>query len=48
VSSANGFMAVPGLGAYVASKFALEGLTDCLRAELRAQGIGCSIIQPGT
>jgi len=32
---------------YVASKFALEGLTDCLRLELRGSGIEVILIEPG-
>ncbi|OUL24216.1 short-chain dehydrogenase/reductase [Nostoc sp. T09] len=43
-----GKSAVPFLGAYNASKFALEGLTDVMRLELRPWGISVSIIQPGT
>jgi len=34
-------------GAYNASKFALEGLVDTLRLELRGTGIRCSTINPG-
>jgi NAD(P)-dependent dehydrogenase (short-subunit alcohol dehydrogenase family) len=34
-------------GAYNASKFALEGLSDTLRLELRGTGIHVSIIEPG-
>jgi len=34
-------------GAYVASKFALEGLTDTLRLELAGSGIQVSLIEPG-
>ncbi len=46
-SSVLGFVALPFRGAYVASKFALEGLTDCLRLELRGSGIAVSLIEPG-
>ncbi|WP_308915570.1 SDR family NAD(P)-dependent oxidoreductase [Jannaschia sp. LMIT008] len=46
-SSVLGFVAAPWRGAYVASKFALEGLTDTLRLELRGSGIHVSLIQPG-
>jgi NAD(P)-dependent dehydrogenase (short-subunit alcohol dehydrogenase family) len=35
------------VGAYAASKFALEALTDALRVELRPWRIGVSIIEPG-
>jgi len=34
-------------GAYNASKFALEGLADTLRLELRGTGIHISLIEPG-
>ncbi|WP_163559311.1 SDR family oxidoreductase [Halomonas sp. NO4] len=46
-SSVLGFAALPYRGAYVCSKFALEGLTDTLRQELRGSGIQVSLIQPG-
>jgi NAD(P)-dependent dehydrogenase (short-subunit alcohol dehydrogenase family) len=46
-SSVLGFAALPFRGAYVASKFALEGLTDTLRLELRGSGIRVSLIEPG-
>ena len=46
-SSVLGFVAMPYRGAYVASKFALEGLTDTLRLELKGSGIDVSLIQPG-
>jgi len=48
VSSATGRFALPILGAYVASKWALEGMSDALRRELRWLGIPVSIIEPGT
>lgn len=46
-SSVLGLVALPFRGAYVSSKFALEGLTDTLRMELRGTGIHVSIIEPG-
>nr|WP_163500226.1 SDR family oxidoreductase [Halomonas socia] len=46
-SSVLGFAALPYRGAYVCSKFALEGLTDTLRQELTGSGIHVSLIQPG-
>ncbi|GHC37828.1 SDR family oxidoreductase [Aidingimonas halophila] len=46
-SSVLGFAALPYRGAYVCSKFALEGLTDTLRQELDGSGIHVSLIQPG-
>ena len=48
VGSIGGRVAVPLLGAYAASKFALEGFTDTLRRELRPWGIHVSIMEPGT
>jgi len=46
-SSVLGFVALPFRGAYTASKFALEGLTDTLRLELGGNGIHISLIEPG-
>ena len=46
-SSVLGFVALPYRGAYVASKFALEGLSDTLRLELNGSGISVSLIEPG-
>jgi len=46
-SSVLGLAALAYRGAYVASKFALEGLTDTLRLELAGSGIQVSLIEPG-
>ena len=46
-SSVLGLIALPFRGAYVASKFALEGLTDTLRLELAGSDIAVSLIEPG-
>lgn len=46
-SSVLGLVAFPYRGAYVASKFALEGLADTLRLELTGTGIQVSLIEPG-
>jgi NAD(P)-dependent dehydrogenase (short-subunit alcohol dehydrogenase family) len=46
-SSLLGYVALKYRGAYVASKFALEGLSDALRLELAGSGIHVSIIEPG-
>lgn len=46
-SSILGFAAMPFRGAYNASKFALEGLTDTLRMELEGSGVYVSLIEPG-
>ena len=47
ISSVLGFEAMPSRGAYVASKFAIEGLVGTLRLELRDTNIKLSSIQPG-
>jgi NAD(P)-dependent dehydrogenase (short-subunit alcohol dehydrogenase family) len=47
ISSLLGLIALPFRGAYIASKFALEGLTDTLRLELRGSGIFAVLIEPG-
>jgi NAD(P)-dependent dehydrogenase (short-subunit alcohol dehydrogenase family) len=46
-SSILGLVAMAYRGAYNASKFALEGLTDTLRQELAGTGIAVSLIEPG-
>lgn len=46
-SSILGFAPMPFRGAYNASKFALEGLSDTLRLELTGSNIHVSLIQPG-
>ncbi|MFO1423163.1 MAG: SDR family oxidoreductase [Candidatus Competibacteraceae bacterium] len=46
-SSVLGLVAFPYRGAYVASKFALEGLADTLRLELIGAGIHVCLIEPG-
>lgn len=46
-SSVLGLVAMPMRGAYNASKFALEGLADTLRLELRGSGIHVSLVEPG-
>lgn len=46
-SSVLGLVAMSYRGAYNASKFALEGLTDTLRLELKGTGIAISLIDPG-
>jgi NAD(P)-dependent dehydrogenase (short-subunit alcohol dehydrogenase family) len=46
-SSVLGIVAMPWRGAYNATKFALEGLTDTLRLELRGTRIFAVLIEPG-
>lgn len=47
ISSVSGLFASPFLGAYAASKFALEGLSDSLRRELQLMNIKVILIEPG-
>ncbi len=47
ISSLLGFVAMPYRGAYNASKFALEGLSDTLRLELKDTNIFVSLVEPG-
>jgi NAD(P)-dependent dehydrogenase (short-subunit alcohol dehydrogenase family) len=47
VSSIGGRVALPLVSPYNASKFALEGLSDSLRRELRGQGVDVILIEPG-
>ena len=46
-SSVLGFVAMPYRGAYNATKFAIEGLSDTLRLELRDTDIHVSLVEPG-
>lgn len=46
-SSMAGLLAPPGLSVYVATKFAVVGLSECARAELAPHGIGVSVLCPG-
>jgi NAD(P)-dependent dehydrogenase (short-subunit alcohol dehydrogenase family) len=47
ISSMLGIVGMPFRGAYNASKFAVEGLTDTLRLELKSANIQVITIQPG-
>ena len=46
-SSVLGLVAARWRGAYVATKFAMEGLTDVLRIEMRGTGVEVVLIEPG-
>ena len=46
-SSVLGLVGMTWRGAYVATKFAMEGLTDVLRIEMRGTGIDIVLIEPG-
>jgi len=48
ISSAQGRSTLPGLGAYGASKFALEGFSESLYFELQPFGVEVVILEPGT
>lgn len=47
ISSVGGFIGGPGWGIYCATKYALEGLSDCLALELAPLGIRVTIVEPG-
>jgi len=49
VSSIFGIIAAPGNSAYNASKFAVRGVTECLRLELEIAGsnVSCTCVHPG-
>jgi NAD(P)-dependent dehydrogenase (short-subunit alcohol dehydrogenase family) len=48
MGSISGRSALPFLGAYAMSKFALEAMADALRVELAPFGIHVAIVEPGT
>lgn len=48
VGSLGGRVAFPFAGPYHATKYALEALADSLRLELRPQGVGVALVEPGT
>ena len=47
VSSVVGRLATPGAGAYAGSKFALEAMSDALRAEVDSFGVDVVVVEPG-
>jgi NAD(P)-dependent dehydrogenase (short-subunit alcohol dehydrogenase family) len=47
ISSHGGIKAFPGFGIYNASKFALEGFSEALAAEVSPLGINVTIVEPG-
>ena len=47
LSSVAGVVAAPRYGAYAASKFALEGLSMAMRAELAQDGVRVVVVRPG-
>lgn len=47
VSSLGGYRSVAGFGVYCSTKFAVEGLTEALHAELAPLGIHATTVEPG-
>ena len=47
MSSGSGLMGSPGISAYCASKFALEGMSESLAYEIAPFGIKLMIVEPG-
>ena len=47
MSSIGGRVALPLVGPYAASKFALEAVSDSLRREVRGQGVEVVVVEPG-
>jgi len=48
ISSIGGFIGTfPGFGIYCATKFAVEGLTEALSAEIKSFGIHATVVAPG-
>jgi len=47
ISSVVGRLGLPGSSAYISTKFALEGLGECLRYELGQFGVKTTLIEPG-
>lgn len=48
IGSMGGFAQVPGWGVYGATKFAVEGLSEAMRAELAPLGIAVTVVEPGS
>ena len=47
IGSIGGLLAIPYQGLYSASKFAVEGLTEALRLEVKQFGISATVVEPG-
>jgi NAD(P)-dependent dehydrogenase (short-subunit alcohol dehydrogenase family) len=47
ITSVAGLIGFPGSGYYAASKHAIEGFSDALRAEVEPLGIGVTCVEPG-
>jgi NAD(P)-dependent dehydrogenase (short-subunit alcohol dehydrogenase family) len=48
ISSLGGQLSMPGFGAYSATKFALEGISEALALELAPFGVKVMIVEPGS
>jgi NAD(P)-dependent dehydrogenase (short-subunit alcohol dehydrogenase family) len=47
IGSIGGFVTIPSSGIYGATKFAVEGITEALSAELAGTGITATVVEPG-
>ena len=47
ISSVGGYASYPGWGVYCATKFAVEGISEALHAELAPLGINVTVVEPG-
>lgn len=47
IGSIADYVALPGNGAYAATKFGVRGLSEVLREEYRGSGVLCSLVSPG-
>lgn len=47
ISSLGGYRSAAGFGVYCSTKFAVEGLTEALHAELAPLGIHATVVEPG-
>jgi NAD(P)-dependent dehydrogenase (short-subunit alcohol dehydrogenase family) len=47
ISSVGGYRAAAGFGVYSSTKFAVEGITEALHAELKPLGIYATVVEPG-
>lgn len=47
ISSVGGFVGAAGWGIYASTKFAVEGISEALAAELKPFGVGVTIAEPG-
>ncbi|PQV53035.1 oxidoreductase [Paraburkholderia sp. BL21I4N1] len=47
ISSIGGYRAAAGFGVYSSTKFAVEGITEAMHAELKPLGIHATVVEPG-